>query len=391
MRIAYFDCFSGASGDMITAALLDAGAAVEELQEQIHRLPLQFELRVQRVQRHGLEATQVLVTVDQDQPHRHLTDIIDLLGKAGLDARVNEQAQRIFRRLAQAEAEVHGCDVQDVHFHEVGAGDAIVDVVAACAGLGLLNVDRVVCSPLPVGSGAVACEHGVLPVPAPAVCNLLKGVPLAPSYEDMEMTTPTGAAILTTLADSYGRVPAMTLLATGCGAGQREGSGRPNVLRVLLGTAEDPADIEDIVQLEAAIDDQTPQITGFVIDRLLALGALDAYCQPIVMKKSRPGMLLTVLCRVGTEAALENCLYAETTTFGIRRQVVRRTVLERRIEQVQLSAGCVRIKIGSRRGQVLTATPEFEDCRRIADAAGQPLRQVMSAAMEAWRRKLAGS
>ena len=293
----------------------------------------------------------------------------------------------VFDRLGGAAAAAHGCPIEQVHFHEVGGVDAIVDVVGACWGLERLGVERVLCSPLPVGSGTVACEHGVLPVPAPATALLLRGVPTAASEEPGELTTPTGAAILTELADSFSSMPAMRIERVGVGAGSREGRGRPNVLRLLMGAAAEPAQVDRVVVLEAGVDDATPEMLGHALDRLISAGALDAYCLPIQMKKSRPGVLLTVLAEMERVDDLEEVIFNETTTFGIRRHEVVRSKLERATETVETRYGPIGIKVGFRSGRVITAAPEYDDCRQAAQRHGAALRAVMADAIQAWRSR----
>ncbi|HNQ22252.1 MAG TPA: nickel pincer cofactor biosynthesis protein LarC [Phycisphaerae bacterium] len=389
MRIAYFDCFSGAAGDMIVAALLDAGADVERLRAGLASLGLHgYALSIERVTRKGLAATRFDVRLDADhhQPHRHLSDILHLLERAPLPTTVRARATDVFQRLAQAEAAVHGTTPDHVHFHEVGAVDAILDVVGAVWALELLGVERVVCSPLPTGSGTVHCAHGVFPVPAPATAELLKGVPLAACDEPGELTTPTGAAVLTTLAEQFGPVPPMQLAAVGYGAGAREGGMLPNVLRVLIGEPHAVGEVDEITVLETNLDDSSPQWVAHCLERTLAEGALDAYALPIQMKKSRPGLLLTVLCRPEDAAKFEALLFAETTTFGIRRHQSRRTKLARREESVTTPYGVIRVKVATREG-VETAHPEFDDCLAAARTQGVSVRLVMSAVQLAWGRR----
>ncbi len=388
MRCGYFDCFSGAAGDMILAAMLHAGLPLETLQETVARLRLPgVELAAEQVQRGGLTATHVTVRVEAaPDRHRHLPEIQQIIAQAGFSARVTSDAQRVFTRLAQAEATVHGILVEKVHFHEVGAADAIVDIVGACAGVEALGLDEIVCSPIPTGSGTIRCEHGQLPVPAPATAELLRGVPLAACAEPGELTTPTGAAILTTLASSFGPLPAMRISSIGYGAGTRESPSRPNILRLLVGeVARPPSEEEDdVVVLETEVDDATGQMIAFALQRLLEAGALDAYAVPIVMKKGRPGQLLTVLGRPADAAALEDILFAETTTLGVRRHGCVRHKLARGQETVATRYGPIRVKVGRHGDQVRQAWPEYDDCAAAARAQGVPLRAVQEAALQVW-------
>ncbi len=389
MRIAYFDCFNGVAGDMMVGALIDAGCPPDELMAALKGLPISgYEMSFARARIQGLSATRFKVLLDSDapQPHRHLKDVLGIIEAGNLPANVRGRAGDVFSRLAEAEASVHGTTVERVHFHEVGAVDAVIDIVGACWALERLGVERVVCSPVPVGSGTVKCEHGLMPVPAPATAKLLADVPIAATTETGELTTPTGAALVTAWADSFGGVPAMTLRGIGYGAGSREGVTRPNFFRVLLGdsAASDSSDV--VVVLEANLDDATPETVGYAMERLLEAGALDVYCLPIHMKKSRPGMLLTALAVPDGVSELESVLFAETTTFGVRRYEVLRSKLGRRVESVPTRFGPIRVKIGLRAGQVVTVAAEYEDSRNAAREHGVPLRTVMSEAVERWKQ-----
>jgi len=394
MRIAYFDCFNGASGDMILGALIDAGLPLEELHGRLAGLNLPgFTVRAEKINKQGFAATQFHVEVDPkaDKPHRHLRHVCAIIESAALSNSVKARVVRVFHRLAEAEARAHGTTVEKVHFHEVGAIDAIVDVVGAMIGLEHLGIDRILCSPIPVGSGVVRCEHGEMPVPAPATAILLEGVPLAASSEPGELTTPTGAAILTTVSEGYGPIPSMTLNVVGCGAGRRTGQTRPNILRVMVGQAVDadthapPDDEQDeVVVLEANIDDGTAETIGHATERLLSAGALDVYCTPIVMKKNRPAVKVTVLSQPDAADGLESLLFAETPTFGVRRYRALRRKLRREHVTVQTRYGPIRMKVGRRGGAVVTVSPEYEDCRAAARDHDAPLRQVMDVARQAW-------
>ena len=388
MNVAYFDCFSGAGGDMIVASLVDAGADADVLRERLSSLNVGgYSLTIEKISKQGFAATRFHVELDQKpQPHRRLQDIREIIEGSTLSAGVRERSVRVFERLAEAEAAVHGTPIDQVHFHEVGAVDAIVDVVGAAVALELLGVDRVFCSPIPVGSGTVTCAHGTLPVPAPATAELLKGVPIAACDEVGELTTPTAAAVLTTLASTFGPVPQLQIQSVGYGAGSREGQTRPNLLRVIVGEAVAEGDVDLITVLETNIDDATPEAIGHCLERLFTEGALDAYTVPIQMKKSRPGVLLTVLCAPEKARAMERIIFAETTTFGVRRHEVQRTKLPRRRETVVTPFGEIRMKVGERDG-VITVSPEYEDCRAAAEKHGVALRQVMAAATEAWAAK----
>jgi hypothetical protein len=376
---------------MIVAALIDAGADAGRVRQALDGLHLSgYALSIQKVAKHGLAATSFRVDLDTAgaQPHRHLHHVTRIIDDANLHDRVKDRAKRIFTRLAEAEAEVHGTTIEKVHFHEVGAIDAIVDIVGAVLALDLLTVDRILCAPMPTGSGTITCEHGVLPVPAPATAKLLRGFPIAESPEPGELVTPTGAAILTTLATEFGPLPAMRLASVGYGAGIREGRTRPNLLRVLIGETDANANADSITVLETNLDDVTPQVIGHTIQRLLDAGALDAYTLPIQMKKQRPGVLLTVLCSHGDAPVMESILFSETATLGIRRHTVTRALVPRSAGTVETSFGTIRMKIADRDGGP-TATPEYEDCRAAAQRWQTPLREVIAAAQSAWRNRTA--
>ena len=391
MRCGHFDCFSGVAGDMILGALVDAGCPLATLQETVARLALPgVGLTAERVKRHGLAATLVRVDIEPDSQskHRHLPDILQIIDNAGLEPGVAERATAVFRRLAQAEAHAHGISEQKVHFHEVGAADAIVDIVCGCAGVAALGLERITCSPIPVGNGTVTCEHGVLPVPAPATAELLRGQPIAGCDEQGELTTPTGAAMVTTLATEFGPLPDMVISAIGHGAGTREGHSRPNFLRLIIGEAAGPdvAEQDTVAILEAQVDDATGQTLAYACERLLEAGALDAYIVPIIMKKGRPGQLLTVLCQPGDAAEIEARLLRETSTFGVRRHDTRRTKLAREHAMVETRFGPIRVKIGRRGDEILHAWPEYEDCAATARRANVPLHEVQQETLQAWKR-----
>jgi uncharacterized protein (TIGR00299 family) protein len=392
MRCGHFDCFSGAAGDMILGALIDVGCPLEIMQETVDKLSLPgVSLTAEKVQRHGLAATlaRVQVKPGSQTAQRHLPEILRLIEDAGLEPRIIKDSKAVFQRLAEAEAHVHGTGVEKVHFHEIGAADAIVDIVGACAGLAALAVERITCSPIPTGSGTVTCEHGVMPVPAPATAQLLRGYPIAGCDEVGELTTPTGAALLTTLADDFGPLPEMTLATVGCGAGTRESPTRPNLLRLFIGQAVPPdaAEHDTVTVLETQVDEATGQSLGYACERLLEAGALDTYIVPITMKKGRPGQLLTVLCRPRDAPALEALVFAETSTFGLRRYEVRRTKLARRQVTVETRFGPVRVKLGQRGDKTEKAWPEYEDCVAAARKAGVPLQDVQHEALRVWSQR----
>ncbi len=381
MRIAYFDCFSGASGDMILGALVDAGLPLAGLVRELAALPVDgYQLSQRRVSRAGISGTKVDVTLSAAaQPQRALADLLDILGRSSLPAADRDAAARIFRALAEAEAQVHGVPVEQVHFHEVGAVDAIVDVVGAVVGLRLLGVEQVFVSALPLGGGTARAAHGRIPVPAPATLALLGAVsaPLRDGAGEpqMELVTPTGAAILTTTG-RFGR-PSMRLQAWGNGAGGRDLPDRPNMLRVLLGDIDETVASRTMVLAETNIDDMTGEAFGYAMERLLAAGAADVWFSAIQMKKNRPAVTLSVLCRPELEAAIVAVLLRETSTLGVRVQEVRRYEAGREQLTVNTSLGDVRVKVRHLPGSPPRVAPEFDDCRALALASGRPLMEVI--------------
>jgi hypothetical protein len=382
MKTLYFDCFAGASGDMILGATVAAGVDPNFLREQLSLLPVKgFSIDFETVNRSGLSATYARVETAPEHKHRHLSDIKQIIEGSGLSGAVKQRAVQIFTRLAEAEARVHNEPVDHVHFHEVGALDAIVDVVGAAICFDALKVERFVCSPLHVGSGMVKMAHGQFPIPPPAVTELLKGVPFYATEIKGELLTPTGAAIITTVCSDYGPIPAMKTEATAYGAGTREYSDFPNVLRVLLGETEASGAIDErLWMLETNLDDASPQIIGHVMDRVLELGALDCFFTPVQMKKNRPGVLLSVLCRRDEKEAVMKLLFTETTTLGVRSSEVTRRALQRSVVRVETQYGPIDVKVAHLDGRVVNEMPEFEQCRQAAARANVPLKIVEDAA-----------
>jgi uncharacterized protein (TIGR00299 family) protein len=387
MRIAYFDCIGGIAGDMALGALIDAGAPLDELTTQLHLMAISnWELSIKPAQVGVLAAKRLCVTANDDQPSRHLGDIEKIILTANLPKRATERALKIFRLLAEAEAKVHGSTVDHVHFHEVGAVDAIVDIVGVCLALELLGIDKVYSSALPMGYGTIKSSHGLIPLPAPAVVELLKGKPTYGVNIQGETVTPTGAAIVAALAESFGSQPAMSFEAVGYGAGMRE-SDIPNIVRAFVGEANTPLAEHEVVLLETNLDDMSPEWAGFLLERLLEAGAFDAHFVPTTMKKGRPGFLLSVLCGPEKKNSLIEIILAESTSFGVRYSTLRRTCLDRRWETVETPYGTIRIKIGEHNSQILTTAPEFEDCRSAALSNNVPLRIVYDIAMETFKAK----
>ena len=437
MRIAYLECFSGISGDMFLGALVDAGVSPGVLEETVAALGVRAKLKVSRVVRSGISATKIDVWVDgeKDQPreefwanqnvarapaysrheheaeehshlhageippagapaphkspHEHshgrgLIEIRELIGKASITNSAKKMAISIFEALGAAEAKIHATPVESIHFHEVGAVDAIVDIVCAATGAEALGVDEIICSPLNVGGGSVKCAHGTFPVPAPAAVELLKDAPVYSTGIQAELVTPTGAAIVKTLARRFASFPEMTIEKSGYGAGSRDFPAHPNVVRLTIGEAASTRTVktasDTVTVLEANLDDLNPQVFGYVMDRLFEEGALDAFGMPVQMKKNRPGTLLTVLCKPEDASKLTQLIFTETTTLGVRRREETRHTLARRWENVGTEWGAVRIKIASMNGTVTNFAPEYEDCRRIAAEHRVPLKTVMQEA-----------
>jgi uncharacterized protein (TIGR00299 family) protein len=385
MKAAYFDCFSGVSGDMMLGAVVDAGCPVEVLRNSLRGLELPgWEVSAERVWKNGVAATHVRVKTEETQAHRSLSTILGILEKADLPGEVKGRAAAMFRKLGEAEAAVHNVALERVHFHEVGAVDAIVDITGACIGFTELGIETFACSPLNVGGGTVKMVHGILPVPAPATARLLLGKPTYSSGLQRELVTPTGAAIVATVCESFGPQPAMKVGAVGYGAGAADVEGQPNVLRIMVG--EISGNVLDgnggaIRILEANLDDMNPQIYGYLLEKALAAGALDVFTTPIYMKKNRPGTLVSILCKPEDETRFRAMLFAETTTLGIRSHLVERLALPREHVSVATRFGDVRVKVAKSEGRLLHASPEFEDCRKLAEAKNVPLQEVMEQAM----------
>jgi len=381
MVVAYFDCFAGISGDMTLGALIHLGVPVEWLKSQIQSLPLDgFDLRVENTAVSGISAVKVHVEAEETHHHRHFSHIAGLLENSPLSERVKNNAFHVFDRLAEAEAKIHGCEKSTVHFHEVGAIDAIVDVVGSCLGLDYLGVDTIVASALPLGGGSVRCDHGVLPVPAPAVVELLKGVPTYAGNERKELVTPTGASILIGNSARFGPMPLMRIQKVGYGAGSHKLEHTANLLRVMLGEPVQPSDAHDgaekLVMVETCIDDMNPEIYGFLMERLFEDGALDVYWAPVQMKKNRPGTLVNVLCTPERQSVILDRLLSETTTLGVRFYDVYRKSVHREQVTVESAFGPVLVKQVVTINGGLRLIPEYDVCRQLAQKEGLPLHQV---------------
>lgn len=395
MRVAYFDCYHGAAGDMMVGALIDAGLSLDRLREELTSLGVGgYTVSAQRVSRGGLSGTHFSVRVeDPSPPPRHLGTITEIIGGSTLSGRVKDWAKAVFTRLGRAESEVHGIPLEKVHFHEVGAIDSLVDVVGTLIGLELMGIERVYASSLTVGRGTVETAHGLLPVPAPATARLIEGFPVREGPSEGELLTPTAAALLTSLSAGVGAMPAMRIERTGYGAGTRD-TKVPNLLRVFIGDLAASGEVsagggllrDEVVVLETNIDNMSPEVVGYVYEQLFAKGALDVYAIPIGMKKSRPGVLLGVIAPVSLADELAHVVLRETTSIGVRAHSAHRWVCPREVISIATPWGPVRVKVG-RVGEVLHVAPEYEDCRALALSAGVPLRNVQEEARTAaWNR-----
>ena len=393
-KVLYFDCFSGASGDMILGALIDCGVDPKRLRSQLSALgPKGYTIATRRTRRHGIAAEQVKVTVRGRQPERGEKEIRSIVAGSALPAPVKDACLAIVSRIVKVEAAIHGIPRAKVHLHEIGAIDSIVDIVGAVLGFsellglpGTPGAGRVVCSPLNVGHGTVRTEHGVLPVPAPATAALVKGVPVYAEGPAAELTTPTGAAIVTHFASSFGPPPPMTIEKVGYGAGSCDFDGRPNVLRALLGRPwGDAQDAKEVLAIECTIDDMNPQGYGYLMERLFDAGAREVFYTPVQMKKDRPGVLVTVIAPAALLNETARILFEETTTIGLRYRTMQRIELQRETRQVRTRYGKVRVKVSSLDGRVTQVQPEYDDCRRLAARRKVPLKEIQAAATAAFR------
>jgi uncharacterized protein (TIGR00299 family) protein len=385
MKLAYLDCASGISGDMTLGALVDAGADLAAINAAVGSLGLPgVRIVATDVKKHGFRAAQITIEHEPEHKHRHLHHIEAMIDQSSLSPQQRDLAKRIFLKLGEAEAKVHGTTIQKVHFHEVGAVDSIADIVGAAVAFDLLGVERVVCSPVPTGTGFIEIAHGRVSVPAPATGELLRRIPLAASNVEAELTTPTGAAIVATLAQEFGPPPAMTIDAIGYGAGQRDLAEQPNLLRVLIGASAHGLASEGLWMVETNLDDTSGEVVGYCLERLWELGALDVFTAPIQMKKNRPGVTLSVLCRGDELSAVEQTLFRETTTLGVRRWQVSRERLERRPYRVETPWGPVDGVLGLLPGQPPRFSPEFESCRTLAQSQKTPLHTIYEAAHKAF-------
>jgi hypothetical protein len=416
-KTLYFDCFSGASGDMVLGALLDLGLPIEALRGALGSLAIDYGgVSSERVLRAGVAATRFRVHAEEERDagtresghapgehghshdhsgraghthhhhhdHHSLKEIAGYIGRSALSPEGKDRALHLFERLAEAEAAIHAMPIEKVHLHEVGAVDSIIDVVGAVYGLEWVGAETIMASALNVGSGTVQCAHGTFPVPAPATARLLKGAPIYSGAVSAELVTPTGALLVTEYARSFGPLPEMRVTGIGYGAGSRDFKKNPNVLRLLLGDASSDAAAERIVSIECEIDDMNPQIFGPLMDRLTEAGALDVFYAAVQMKKNRPGTLVTVLAEPARREAIAGVLFAHTTTIGVRYQEMLRDRLDREIRSIETPIGAVRFKVATRGGRVLNAAAEFDDCARLAAERGVPIKDVQAIATKAW-------
>jgi len=406
-RTLYLDCFAGASGDMLVGAMLDCGLDFELLRTELLKLGVEgYELSLARVDRSGISAAKFDVHLtgalhlhghhhnhehshghERQSHHRSLSEIKRIISSSNLSELVKGRAQAIFQRIGEAESKIHNAPIETVHFHEVGAIDSIVDVVGACVAFDALKIGRIISSPLHVGLGTFQCAHGTYPVPGPATAELLKGVPIYSKDVEGELVTPTGAAIISTVAESYGPMPMMKIEKVGYGAGTRDYPKFPNALRAIIGEMGEDADLTPatVTVIEANIDDLNAQVFGYLMEKALAAGALDIFYTPAQMKKNRPGVLLTLLCNPPDRERMCDLIFRETTTLGVRYRNEHREILTREFVTVETEYGPIRVKVSrARDGRVMNASPEFEDCRVAAEKSGVGLRDAQTAALKAY-------
>jgi len=390
MKICYFDCFAGASGDMLVAAMLDAGLDADFLKAQLATLGIKnLDIKLTETRRCGLRAISFEPVTPEQRHHRKLEQITKIISQSKISEQAKKTAIAIFERIAQAEATVHNKEPQDISFHEVGALDSIVDIVSASIGLQALGVEKVYCSVLSVGGGTVKCAHKLLPVPAPATAELLKGIPIAGGPTQAELLTPTAAAILTTIVDQFCPLPAMKIETVGYGAGSLQFEDFPNVLRLILGqtTVENLANADSVCVLETNIDDISGELVGSVMDKLFEHGALDVFTTPIYMKQGRPAVQISVVCKIEDVQRLEQVLFEQGLTFGIRKQILQRSKLARDFVSVETEFGEIQIKTGTLGGKIVNAKPEFSDCVSAAKKHNVPVKAVLDAAVSAFKKR----
>ena len=390
MKILYFDCFSGVSGNMILGAMVDAGIDIKALKKELKKLDLHsYSLKVSKVKRKGIKGTKVDVIVDKKKHlhHTHYKDIKRLIERSKLSKKIKEDSLAIFKDIAEAEAKIHRTSVDNVHFHEVGAVDSIVDVVGASICISLLNSDITLSSPINTGKGMVKTEHGLLPVPAPATTEMLKGFPSYSSDIEFELATPTGVGIITAMAKASNTIPVMKTNVIGYGAGSKDFSDSPNLLRIMIGEGYSPSEQDSITVIESNIDDMNPQFYDHIMNRIFDAGALDVFLTPIIMKKNRPAVKITLLSDNDNVNKLADILLKETTSFGLRMYKTERIKLEKEIKTVKTEYGSTKVKIGKKNGKIINIAPEYEDCKRIANERGISIREVYEKVKSATRIK----
>ncbi len=381
MKIAYFDCFSGASGDMILGSLIDAGLPPQRLREELKKLRIPtIQLKVKKVLKRGISATQVIVEGrNEKRSHRNLKELLRIIERSGLETEVKEKSKEIFERIASVESKIHQTPMDEIHFHEVGGLDSIVDIVGSVWGIRQLGIEKLYVSKVNVGGGFVKCEHGILPVPAPATLSLMEGKPIYSSGVERELLTPTGSALLTMLASEFGSMPLIHVEQIGYGAG-RDDLPHPNVLRLIIGTSGITSGKERVVVIETNIDDMNPQFYDYLIEKLLAMEVLDVFITPILMKKNRPGHLLTIICSSEKLPSVTGFLLRETTTLGLRWHEEERAKTDREILIKETKYGKIRFKLARWEGRAVNLSPEYEDCKRLALGKGIPLKEVFEEA-----------
>jgi hypothetical protein len=381
MKIAYFDCFSGASGDMILGSMIDAGLSPHLLRKELRKLQIPtVRLKVKKVLKGGISATQVIVEGrDETRSHRNLKELLRIVERSDLEPEVKKKSKEIFQRIASVEAKIHRKPIDRIHFHEIGGLDSIVDIVGSVWGLQQMGTDEIHVSKVNVGAGFVKCEHGVLPVPAPATLSLMKGKPIYSSGVEKELLTPTGAAILTSLGSEFGPMPLMRVEKIGYGAG-RDDLPHPNLLRLIIGTSTATSGKERVVVIETNIDDMNPQFYDYIMEKLLTMGVLDVFFTPIMMKKNRPATLLTVICPSERMLSIIDFLLRETTTLGLRWHEEERALADREILTLKTKYGEIHFKLARWEGKAISLSPEYEDCKRLALKKGVPLKEIFEAA-----------
>jgi len=389
MIIAYFDCFSGISGDMALGALLNLGLDSKILENELSKLDLGgYKLSIGQTSKHGISGTKVHVEMLDHHDHhhgRHLSDIFKIIDESGLGDNVKARAKAIFKRLGDAEAKVHSVPVEDVHFHEVGAVDSIVDIVGSAIGISALGIEKVYSSPLPLGSGFARSSHGVIPVPAPATVELLTGVPARQTSVQSELVTPTGAAIISTIASGFGPIPEMVIDKIGYGAGSKDLDEQPNLLRIIMGREKQEFESDTVKVIETNIDDMSPQVYDLLMDKLFNIGALDVFLTSIIMKKNRPAVKLTVLIESSNLQKACSCILTETTTMGVRIYEAERKKLSREMKEVETEYGKVRVKLGKIGDDVIKILPEYDDCKRLAIEKNVPIMLVHHSVIKSFR------